>query len=83
MTGTSCLEQFGAGPMFVELEASPFVVSVVHEGKPYDVGCERVTRVLMPAIQAILTHSGHKSGLAKTPGIPHGVSTLTITWAFQ
>ena len=37
MSGTSCPEQFGAGPMFVELEASPFVVPVIHEGNSYDV----------------------------------------------
>ena len=37
MSGTSCPEQFGAGPMFVELEASPFVVPVMYQGCSYNV----------------------------------------------
>ena len=30
MSGTSCPEQFGSGPMFAELEGSPFSVNVLH-----------------------------------------------------
>ncbi len=37
MSGTSCPEQFGAGPMFVELEASPFVVPIEYQGRSYNV----------------------------------------------
>ena len=37
MTGTSCPEQFGPGPMFTELEASPFVVPVMYKGLGYEV----------------------------------------------
>lgn len=37
MTGTSCPEQFGPGPMFTELEGSPFSVPVKHMGKEYEV----------------------------------------------
>ena len=37
MSGTSCPEQFGSGPMFAELEASPFSVSVLHKNKTYEV----------------------------------------------
>ena len=37
MSGTSCPEQFGSGPMFEELEGSPFSVSVPHENETYEV----------------------------------------------
>lgn len=37
MTGTSCPEDFGPGPMFTELDASPFVVPVIYKGKEYEV----------------------------------------------
>ena len=37
MTGTSCPDRFGPGPMFVELEGSPFSVPVRYMGKEYDV----------------------------------------------
>ena len=37
MTGTSCPEEFGPGPMFTELDASPFVVSVTYKGQQYEV----------------------------------------------
>ena len=37
MSDTSCSDQFGTGPMFMELEASPFVVPVMHQGSSYDV----------------------------------------------
>ena len=37
MTGTSCPEDFGPGPMFTELEGSPFVVPVKHLGNEYEV----------------------------------------------
>lgn len=37
MTGTSCPEKFGPGPMFQELESSPYFVSVPYEGKQYTV----------------------------------------------
>ena len=37
MTGTSCPEQFGPGPMFSELDGSPFAVPVMYQGHEYDV----------------------------------------------
>ena len=37
MEGTSCPEDFGDGPMFMELEGSPFVVKIPYEGQDYDV----------------------------------------------
>lgn len=37
MNGTSCPEDFGEGPMFEELETSPFHVEIVHEHKPYNI----------------------------------------------
>ena len=37
MTGTSCPENFGPGPMFKELEGSPFSIPVKHFGEQYDV----------------------------------------------
>ena len=37
MTGTSCPEEFGPGPMFTELEGSPFVVPVTYKGQNYEV----------------------------------------------
>ena len=37
MTGTSCPEEFGPGPMFTELEGSPFVVPVNYKGQNYEV----------------------------------------------
>ena len=37
MTGTSCPEDFGSGPMFVELDGSPFVVPVTYRGQEYQV----------------------------------------------
>ena len=37
MTGTSCPEQFGTGPMFKELEGSPFSVPVSYKGKQYEI----------------------------------------------
>lgn len=37
MNGTSCPEEFGPGPMFVELSGSPFSVSVVYKDKPYEI----------------------------------------------
>ena len=37
MTGTSCPELFGKGPMFQEYQGSPFVVPIVYEGKRYEV----------------------------------------------
>ena len=37
MKGTSCPEEFGDGPMFAELEGSPFPVSVTHAGQAYDI----------------------------------------------
>ena len=37
MTGTSCPEDFGPGPMFTELEGSPFSVDVRHQGREYQV----------------------------------------------
>ena len=37
MSGTSCPEDFGPGPMFTELDASPFVVQVRHNGRDHGV----------------------------------------------
>ena len=37
MNGTSCPEQFGTGPMFKELEGSPFLVSVFYQDRQYEV----------------------------------------------
>ena len=37
MTGTSCPEGFGAGPMFTELEGSPFLVPVRYQGQDFEV----------------------------------------------
>ena len=37
MTGTSCPERFGTGPMFKELEGSPFLVPVSYKGQRYDI----------------------------------------------
>ena len=37
MTGTSCPEDFGPGPMFTELDASPFAVPVIYKGMEYEV----------------------------------------------
>ena len=37
MAGTSCPEIFGPGPMFTELEGSPFVVPVRYQGHSHDV----------------------------------------------
>ena len=37
MTGTSCPESFGPGPMFTELEGSPFLVPVRYQGRVYRV----------------------------------------------
>ena len=37
MSGTSCPEQFGSGPMFAELEGSPFSVNVLHNNMTYEV----------------------------------------------
>ena len=38
MTGTSCPEDFGAGPMFKELEGfSPFSLPIYHDGKSHSV----------------------------------------------
>ena len=37
MTGTSCPEDFGPGPMFTELDASPFAVPVIYKGREYEV----------------------------------------------
>ena len=37
MTGTSCPEDFGPGPMFTELDASPFSVPVMYQGTEYEV----------------------------------------------
>ena len=37
MTGTSCPEIFGPGPMFAELETSPFVVPVRYKGQNLEV----------------------------------------------
>ena len=35
MSGTSCPEQFGIGPMFTELAGSPFLVPVSYKGQQY------------------------------------------------
>ena len=37
MTGTSCPEQFGIGPMFTELVGSPFLIPVSYKGQMYEV----------------------------------------------
>ena len=37
MAGTSCPEDFGPGPMFTELDASPFAVPVIYKGIEYEV----------------------------------------------
>ena len=37
MEGTSCPEDFGNCPMFMELEGSPFVVKIPFKGQEYDV----------------------------------------------
>lgn len=37
MSGTSCPEDFGSGPMFAELEGSPFTVDVTYRGVTYPV----------------------------------------------
>ena len=37
MTGTSCPEDFGPGPMFTELEGSPFLVPVKYRDAEYEV----------------------------------------------
>ena len=37
MTGTSCPESFGPGPMFTELEGSPFPVPVRYQGQDFEV----------------------------------------------
>ena len=37
MTGTSCPESFGTGPMFAELEVSPILVPVKYQGQDFDV----------------------------------------------
>ncbi len=37
MSGTSCPEDFGPGPMFTELEGSPFSVPVRYRGREYGV----------------------------------------------
>ena len=37
MTGTSCPESFGPGPMFTELEGSPFSVPVKYRSQEYEV----------------------------------------------
>ena len=37
MTGTSCPEDFGPGPMFTELSASPFSVPVIYKGARHNV----------------------------------------------
>ena len=37
MSGTSCPEDFGPGPMFTELEGSPFTVPVRYRGREYGV----------------------------------------------
>ena len=37
MSGTSCPEQFGPSPMFVELEASPFTIPVTYKGETHHV----------------------------------------------
>ena len=35
MSGTSCPEDFGSGPMFTEIESSPFEVSIIFKGKEH------------------------------------------------
>ena len=37
MTGTSCPEKFGSGPMFMELGGSPFAVTMNYKGQNYEV----------------------------------------------
>ena len=37
MTDTSCPEGFGTGPMFTELEGSPFAIPVTYRGAEYEV----------------------------------------------
>ena len=37
MAGTSCPEDFGPGPMFTELDASPLAVPVIYKGREYEV----------------------------------------------
>ena len=37
MTGTSCPEEFGPGPMFTELDGSPFMVPVTYQGREYEI----------------------------------------------
>ena len=37
MSGTSCPEDFGPGPMFTELEGSPFQVPVRYQGQDFEV----------------------------------------------
>ena len=37
MSGTSCPEQFGTGPMFKELEGSPFLVPISYQDRQYEV----------------------------------------------
>ena len=37
MSNTSCPETFGPGPMFIELEGSPFSIDVNYKGKQYTV----------------------------------------------
>ena len=37
MSGTSCPEEFGSGPMFKELEGSPFSVQVTFQGRTHKV----------------------------------------------
>ena len=37
MTGSSCPEEFGPGPMFMELEGSPFAVPVNYKDQNYEV----------------------------------------------
>ena len=37
MTGTSCPESFGRGPMFTELDGSPFLVPVTYQGQDFEV----------------------------------------------
>ena len=37
MSGTSCPEDFGAGPMFKELQGSPFSVQVTFQGRRHEV----------------------------------------------
>ena len=37
MAETSCPEDFGPGPMFTELDASPFAVPVIYKGMEYEV----------------------------------------------